>query len=290
MNNRKGIILAGGTGSRLFPITKAVSKQLLHIYDKPMIYYPLTTLIYSGLKEILIITTPQDQEIFKRLIGDGSHLGMEIKYAIQIKPEGLAQAFIIGKDFIKDSPVALILGDNLFHGEDIKDCFDKNSSKDRGATIFAYEVKDPERYGVVEFDSNFKVLEIKEKPLNPKTRFAITGLYLYDNSIVEKAEKVRPSKRGELEITDLNIMYLNEDLLDVQVMSRGTAWLDTGNFNSLHQASSYIRTIEQRQGIKVGSPEEAAWRMGWITNEQLEKLAKPLACNEYGQYLLGLLS
>ena len=289
LKERKGIILAGGTGSRLFPITKGVCKQLMPIYDKPMIYYPLSTLLTAGIRDILIITTPYDQNSFKRLLNDGSQLGIKISYAIQEKPEGLAQAFIIASEFIGKSPVALILGDNLFYGESLNNHFRVASSRDTGASIFAYPVKDANQYGVVEFDKDMKVISIEEKPKEPKSRYAITGIYFFDNSVVSKALKVTPSKRGELEITDLNIMYLKENNLNVELFGRGIAWLDTGNFNSLHEASSYIKALENRQGLKVGCPEEIAWRMGLIDDSQLEDLAKPLSKSGYGNYLKELL-
>lgn len=282
---RKGVILAGGSGSRLHPITKAVSKQLLPVYDKPMIYYPLSTLMLFGIREFLIITTPQDQHAFDRLLGDGSSLGIEIQYAVQHRPDGLAQAFLIGSEFLLDSPAALILGDNLFHGNDLK----VSDISHGGATVFAYPVKDPERYGVVDFAEDGRVLSIEEKPNNPKSRYAVTGLYFYDNSVVHRARQVLPSPRGELEITDLNRQYLDDGLLHVQLMGRGTAWFDTGTCDSLHEAGSYIRTLEHRQSLKVGCPEEVAWRMGWINSEQLESLAAPLCKSGYGDYLLKLL-
>ena len=286
---RKGIILAGGTGSRLFPITKGVCKQLMPVYDKPMIYYPLSTLLSAGIKDILIITTPHDKENFKRLLEDGNKLGINISYKVQDSPDGIAQAFIIAEDFIKDSPVTLILGDNLFYGESLNKHFKKASSNEKGASIFAYPVKNPEKYGVVEFDKKMRVTRIDEKPVIPKSRYAITGIYFFDNSVVQKASKVKPSKRGELEITDLNLMYLEEGNLNVEILGRGIAWLDTGDFNSLHEASSYIKTIENRQGLKVGCPEEIAWRMGWINDSQLELLSKPLLKSGYGEYLKELL-
>ena len=286
---RKGIILAGGTGSRLFPITKGVCKQLMPVYDKPMIYYPLSTLLSAGIKDILIITTPHDKENFKRLLEDGNKFGINISYKVQDSPDGIAQAFIIAEDFIKDSPVTLILGDNLFYGESLNKHFKKASSNEKGASIFAYPVKNPEKYGVVEFDKKMRVTRIDEKPVIPKSRYAITGIYFFDNSVVQKASKVKPSKRGELEITDLNLMYLEEGNLNVEILGRGIAWLDTGDFNSLHEASSYIKTIENRQGLKVGCPEEIAWRMGWINDSQLELLSKPLLKSGYGEYLKELL-
>ena len=282
---RKGIILAGGSGTRLHPITQVVSKQLLPVYDKPMVYYPLSTLMLAGIREVLIITTPQDQGSFQRLLGDGGAWGIEIRYAVQPSPDGLAQAFLIGAEFLAGSSAALVLGDNLFHGQDlVPDTF-----PDIGATVFAYPVRDPERYGVVDFSPDGRVLSIEEKPDQPKSRYAVTGLYFYDDTVVERARKVVPSARGELEITDLNRQYLDEGQLHVQLMGRGMAWLDTGTCDSLHEASSYIRTLEHRQTLKVGCPEEVAWRMGWITDDQLSTLAAPLRKSGYGIYLMQLL-
>ncbi len=286
---RKGIILAGGKGSRLYPLTEAVSKQLLPIYDKPMIYYPISTLMSIGIKDILIITTPHDQNSFKKLLGDGKKWGINIQYKVQTKPEGLAQAFTIGKDFLGDSHSVLILGDNLFHGSSLHKTFSEGNARKSGATVFAYPVKDPERYGVLDFNKNGLVLGIEEKPKNPKSNYAITGIYFFDNSVIEKAEKVTLSKRGEYEITDLNKMYLHEKSLHVEIMGRGTAWLDTGNNDSLHEASGYIKTLENRQGLKVCCPEEVSWRNGWITNAELKKLAEDLNSSGYGKYLQNLI-
>ena len=285
MSQRKGIVLAGGSGTRLHPITQAVSKQLLPVYDKPMIYYPLSTLMLAGIREVLIITTPHDQAAFQRLLGDGSAWGMEIRYAVQPSPDGLAQAFLIGADFLGGAPAALVLGDNLFHGQELV----PGLQAGEGATVFDYPVRDPERYGVVAFDGSGRVLSIEEKPAQPKSRYAVTGLYFYDHTVVERARRVQPSARGELEITDLNRQYLEEGQLHVQLMGRGMAWLDTGTCDSLHEASSYIRTLEHRQSLKVGCPEEVAWRMGWISADQLVALAEPLRKSGYGTYLLQLL-
>ena len=289
VQQRKGIILAGGSGTRLHPITLAVSKQLLPVFDKPMIYYPLSTLMLAGLREVLIITTPHDRDAFERLLGDGRSWGMEITYAVQPSPDGLAQAFLIGADFLAGAPAALVLGDNLFHGGELVPQLLQSSQCNQGATVFAYPVRDPERYGVVEFASDGRVISIEEKPERPKSRYAVTGLYFYDDSVVERARQVRPSHRGELEITDLNRQYLDQGQLQVQLMGRGMAWLDTGTCDSLQEAGSYIRTLEHRQSLKVGCPEEVAWRKGWISDEQLQKLAAPLRKSGYGDYLLQLM-
>ncbi len=288
-SKRKGIILAGGTGSRLFPITLGISKQLMPVYDKPMIYYPLTTLITSGITEILIITNKFYLSSFKSLLSDGKHLGLKITYAIQKSPNGLAEAFIIGEKFLEDSPATLILGDNLFHGDTLYERVSRSFNQKSGATIFVYEVKSPEKYGVVSFNKLKKAIKIEEKPQNPKSKYAITGLYFYDKSVVQKAKTLVPSDRGELEISDLNQLYLNDNSLNVEILGRGSAWLDTGDFDSLHEAGAFIRTIEHRQGLKVGCPEEASWRAGLINSKQLEQLAKPLIKSGYGNYLLDLL-
>ena len=288
MVSNKGIILAGGTGSRLFPITKAISKQLLHVYDKPMIYYPLTTLMASGIRDILIITNINDRRNFETLLGNGSQFGIDIKYANQESPNGIAEAFIIGEEFIKDSLITLILGDNIFYGSNLTNLLKECFLRKRGGTIFAYPVKDPERYGVIEFDDSNRVISLEEKPKIPKSKYVITGIYVFDNKVIDLAKTLKPSKRGELEITDLLKIYLNEQNLSVNLLERGSAWLDTGNIDSLHEASSYIRTLEHRQGLKIGCPEEIAWNNGWINNEQLLKLSKPLLKSGYGEYLIQL--
>ena len=285
----KGIILAGGSGTRLYPITRGVSKQLLPVYDKPMIYYPLSVLMLAGIRDILVITTPEDNASFKRLLGDGGDFGISISYAVQPSPDGLAQAFIIGEEFIGNDNVCLVLGDNIFYGQSFTQTLKQAAAKTHGATVFGYQVKDPERFGVVEFDDNFNALSIEEKPQQPKSDWAVTGLYFYDQRVVEFAKQIKPSARGELEISDLNQMYLEDGSLSVQLLGRGFAWLDTGTHESLHEAASFVQTVQNIQDLQIACLEEIAWRNGWLSDEKLEDLARPMAKNQYGQYLLRLL-